>query len=441
VSGPPPRVARGGRATIRVRLTAWFLLAMALLVAAGSAATYLIVSDRLHADARAGAAVLARAAASVEEPDEIALDRLAGLGDHVWLIDSSGAVEAATRGDTESTRTGVEAAIARLPGHVTAVAPGSEGAQAVVARSTAALDSTLSTLRLTLIGAGLVGLAAAALLGWVLAARVLRPVDRMRREVDEISGVSLSRRLPEGPPDELGLLADAFNRLLARAEAAAREQESFVADASHELKTPITAIEGHARVVMRSLDRSDLPQARESAAIVLRESRRLAVTLGELLALAEAGAIPPAPGVVRLDLAVREACSEFAAAAPDRPLDVRAEETRAAADYGRLRELALILVDNAHKYSPPGAPVDVTVRSGPPRLVVRDRGPGLSAEDTARAFARFYRGSASAGSTGSGLGLAIARAIAARYGARVELTPAAGGGTEASATFPDQPAG
>ncbi len=214
-----------------------------------------------------------------------------------------------------------------------------------------------------------------------------------------------------------------------------------MADASHELKTPITAIEGHARVVMRSIDRSDLAQARESAEIVVRESRRLAVMLGELLALAEAGAIPPAPGVVRLDLAVREACSELAAAAPERRLDVRAEETLVAADYGRLRELALILVDNAHKYSPPGAPVDATVQAGPPRLAVRDRGPGLSAEDAARAFDRFYRGSASAGSAGSGLGLAIAQAIAARYGAGVQLRPAAGGGTEASTTFPEPPTG
>ena len=232
---------------------------MSLLVAAGSAATYLIVSDRLHADARSGAEVLARAAASVGEPDEIALDQLAGPGDHVWLVDSSGAVVAATKGDTETTRAEVDAAIARLPGHVTAVAAGGDGAQAVVARSTAALDSTLSTLRLTLIGAGLAGLAASALLGWVLASRVLRPVDRMRREVGrDLGRLTVAAPARAGPPDELGLLADAFNRLLARAEAAAREQESFVADASHELKTPITAIEGHARVVMRSIDRSDL---------------------------------------------------------------------------------------------------------------------------------------------------------------------------------------
>ena len=438
--GPPrtARTTRGGRATIRLRLTAWFLLAMSFLVAAGSIATYLIVSDRLHADARSGAEVLARAAASVGEPDEIALDQLAGPGDHVWLLDSSGAVVAATKGDTSATtRAQVDAAIAALHGHVTATAAGSEGAQVLVARSTSGIDATLSTLRLTLIGAGVAGLALSALLGWILASRVLQPVDRMRREVDEISGDSLERRLPPGPPDELGLLADAFNRLLARAETAAREQESFVADASHELKTPITAVEGHARVVVRAIDRSDLPQARESAEIVLREARRLAVMLGELLTLAEAGAIPPAPaGTTRLDRAVEEACSEVRALEPERVLDTRLGEVEVAGEHARLRELAAILIDNAVKYSPPGTPVEVTVDAGPPRLTVRDHGPGMSAEDAERAFDRFFRGSASTRGPGSGLGLAIARAIAERYGAEVVLEPATGGGTRAIVTFP-----
>ena len=102
---------------------------------------------------------------------------------------------------------------------------------------------------------------------------------------------------------------------------AAREQESFVADASHELKTPITAIEGHARVVVRAIDRSDLPQARESAEIVHREARRLAVMLRELLALAEAGSGAPEPAAVRLDLAVVEACSEIVALEPGRVVE------------------------------------------------------------------------------------------------------------------------
>lgn len=436
--GPPAHAAPARLGTIRVRLTAWFLLAMAVLVAAGSTATYLIVSDRLHSEARNGALVLARAAAAVEEPGEAALDQLAGPGDRVWLIDPSGRVLAGTLGSTETTRAQIAATIAGIHGGLTATAIGRNGVEAIVARSTRGLDSTLRTLRITLIGAGLAGLLVSAALGWVLASRALRPVDQMRREVDEISGTSLERRLPAGPPDELGLLAAAFNRLLARAEIAVREQESFVADASHELKTPITALEGHARVVARAIDRSDLAQARESAQIVLRESRRLAVMLSELLALAEAGGTSgEAAQPVRLDLAVGEACSEMAALEPDRRLGVDVAPAVVAGEHGRLRELALILIDNAVKYSPPEAEVAVSVSAAPPRLTVRDHGPGLSPEDAERAFDRFFRGAAAASSPGSGLGLAIARAICDRHGARMALEPAAGGGTRAVVTFPE----
>ena len=435
--GAPAADAQPARlGSIRIRLTAWFLLAMAVLVAAGSIATYVIVSDRLHSDARSGALVLARAAAGVEEPDEAALDRLAGPGDRVWLIDRSGRVLAGTVGATETTRGQVAATIARTHSDVTATATGSNGVEAIVARSTAGLESTLRTLRLALIVVGLLGLLVSAALGWVLASRALRPVDRMRREVNEITGTSLGRRLAGGGPDELGLLAAAFNRLLARAEMAAREQESFVADASHELKTPITAIEGHARVVVRAIDRSDLPQARESAEIVHHEARRLAVMLRELLALSEAGSGAPEPAEVRLDLAVLEACSEIRALEPGRVVEQELAPAVVLGEHGRLRELALILIDNAIKYSPADAPVTVAVREHPPRLTVRDRGPGMSTDDSARAFDRFFRGAAAAGRPGSGLGLPIARAVCDRFGATIALEGAPGGGTVATVTFP-----
>ena len=183
--GAPPAAARPALlGSIRIRLTAWFLLAMAVLVATGSIATYLIVSDRLHAEARSGALVLARAAAAVEEPGEAALDQLAGPGDRVWLIDPSGRVLAATAGATETSRAQIEATIARIHGDVTATATGTHGVEAIVARSTGGLDSTLSTLRLALIGVGLAGLVLSAALGWILASRALRPVDRMRQEVE-----------------------------------------------------------------------------------------------------------------------------------------------------------------------------------------------------------------------------------------------------------------
>ena len=176
---------------------------MAVLVAAGSITTYLVVSDRLHSDARSGALVLARAAAAVEEPGEAALDRLAGPGDRARLLDSSGRVLAGTAGATETSRAQIEATIARIHGDVTATATNADGVEAIVARSTGGLDSTLSTLRLALIGVGLAGLVLSAALGWILASRALRPVDRMRLEVDQIGGTSLGRRLAAGSADEL----------------------------------------------------------------------------------------------------------------------------------------------------------------------------------------------------------------------------------------------
>ena len=133
----------------------------------------------------------------------------------------------------------------------------------------------------------------------------------MRRQADAIPGDALDRRLSEGSPDELGRLAAAFNRLLARAERATEEQQRFVADASHELRTPVTALQGHARIVARAAERGDLEQVHESAGIVSTESERLARTLTELLSLAEAERSERVTERVRLDEVVREACDEL----------------------------------------------------------------------------------------------------------------------------------
>jgi two-component system, OmpR family, sensor histidine kinase MprB len=411
--------------SIRWRLTAWFLAAMALLVTAVSLATYLTVRSQLLGSAHSSAVALARAAAAAE-PDEIALDRLAQQGDRIWLTGPSGTVVARTFRAPGSTQKEVEAIAASQPDAVTAEAPRPEGGVAIVAKTKSNLQQTLSTLRWALLGVGFFGLLLAGLLGALLAGRVLRPVDRMREEADSIPGDELERRLAEGRPDELGRLARAFNRLLERAQRAATDQEHFVADASHELKTPVTAIEGHARITERALDRGDLAQARESAGIVLAEGRRLALMLRELLLLAEGDQADGQRGPVRLDRIVAEACDDLRAVDPDRPLELRLEPVT-------LRELVRILVDNAFKYSPPDEVVDVSLEGDEaPRLTVRDHGPGLSEQDRERAFDRFFRGSAAHGVEGSGLGLAIARAICEQHGAGLSLDPALGGGTAAT---------
>jgi signal transduction histidine kinase len=424
--------------SFRVRLALGFSLMMAVLVVATSAATYLVVRSSLGDTARRHARQVARAAAH-EQPREGELDRLAGPGDRIWVTDAQGAVIASSfPGRRDDTAAAAEREIEHAPSGSTSARwrrPG--GGVAIVLVRNRTIESSLSTLLRTLLAVGAAVIVASALLGVVLAARTLRPVERMRREVDDISGAELDRRIVEGRSDELGRLARAFNRLLARAEHATAEQHHFVADASHELRTPVTALQGHARIVLRAIDRADVEQARESAEVVVAESRRLAITLSELLSLAESGGPERPLEPVRLDATARAACEEMRAFHDGRAIDTELAEVTVRADVGRLGELIRILVDNALKYSPPNMPVTVTVcDTGGPALAVRDHGPGLSETDRQRAPDRFYRGSASAGVPGSGLGLAIAQAVCERHGAELELQAAPGGGTVATVRFP-----
>jgi two-component system sensor histidine kinase MprB len=422
--------------SVRARLTLWFVAALSLLVILESTASYFIVRSELRTQAKSAVVALARAAVTAD-PEETALDRLGRPGDRIWILNASGVVIAHSLAATGATRTDVLAAVRGHRDALIADEPGAEGRSAIVIRDDETLGKTLSTLLWTLLGVGLGGLLLAALAGVLLARRALLPVDRMREEADRIPGDALDRRLVEGRPDELGLLAQAFNRLLARAELAAQEQERFVADASHELKTPVTAIEGHARIAVRALDRGDVEAARESARVVAFESRRLALMIRELLALAEAGTAAPAMSDVRLDEVIEDACEEMQALFPERRLVVQSVPATVRGHTGRLGELARILLDNALKFSPAATPVEVEVTDGErPEISVRDHGPGLSLEDRKQAFDRFFRGGAAQGTPGSGLGLAIARATCERHGATITLDNAPSGGTLATVRFP-----
>jgi signal transduction histidine kinase len=426
--------------TFRARLALLFVATMTALVVATSGATYLVVRSNLRANTRNDALTLAKTAAAVEDTKEVSLDRIAGPGARVWLIDSAGAVvsQSGTSQGGDASIAAVNRTIAAAPGgSTTARWPRPAGGSAIVLLTNHTIDASLSTLLSTLVVVGLAVIAASALLGWLLASSALRPVERMRRQVDAIPGHELDRRISEGRPDELGRLAAAFNRLLTRAQRATQEQQQFVADASHELRTPVTSLQGHAHIVVRAAGRGDLEQVRESAQIVADESGRLGRTLAELLALAESDEAGRRPEPVRLDLVTAEACAELRAAYHGREITADLAAATVTGDPGRLGELVRILIDNALKYSPLEQPVVVTVTAtnGRPTLRVRDRGAGLSADDRARAFDRFYRGEASRGVVGSGLGLAIAQAIAQRHGATLRLDDAPGGGTLAAVEF------
>jgi signal transduction histidine kinase len=423
--------------SVRLRLAAWFVLVMAVLVVATSAITYAIVRSDLRGEAHRSAKRLARTAAR-GQPNELRLDGIAAPGDRIWLTGPTGLVVNSTTGAPGHTLAGVRRALQRAPaGSTSARVDRADGGQAIVLLANRGVASTLDTLLRTLVAVGVGILVAAGLMGAFLARRALRPVDRMRQQVDDIPGDELDRRITEGRPDELGRLAHAFNRLLERAEHAAEQQQQFVADASHELKTPLTALQGHARILARSVEREEWDLVQESATVIGHETRRVAATVAELLLLAEAGSPAMRTVPVRLDVIAAEACDEMRALDPERPLEQSLAPTTVSGDGRRLGELVRVLIDNALKYSPPGSAVTVSVNDlAGPTLTVRDRGRGLTPQDRERAFDRFYRGSAAGGVSGSGLGLAIAQAICDRHRAVLTLEPAPGGGTLAAVRFP-----
>ncbi|WP_096667887.1 sensor histidine kinase [Polaromonas sp. AET17H-212] len=246
-------------------------------------------------------------------------------------------------------------------------------------------------------------------------------------------------------PPELHLLIGAINDLMARLGGALSLQRLFLADAAHELRTPITAL----RLQLQLLERASDEAQREAALTQLRAGIDRAQHLVEqLLQLSRLAPETPALSREAVDLAelVRSTVGRFSARADDKKIDLGAVTEGTPTVHADVQQLAILLnnlVDNALRHTPPGGRIDVAaqIENGRPSLSVTDSGPGISAAERERVFDRFYRGTnVSANSHtphGSGLGLAIARAVAERHGADITLDEAPGGtGLRVSVLFP-----
>jgi len=276
------------------------------------------------------------------------------------------------------------------------------------------------------------------LLAWWLAARTLRPLAQVAQAVRERDSESLAPLAEGALPDELAPLIHALNGLLARLAQSLDRQRAFVADAAHELRSPLTAL----KLQLKLLERADDAGARAAAVKSLGEGiERTAWLVEQLLALArnEPGA-PPLP-MAAVDLAeiARNALAATVplALAKGTELDLQADASvPLQGDAASLTVLARNLVDNAVRYAPAASRVEVRVASegGTPMLVVDDAGPGIPPEDRERVFDRFYRRDPSAGD-GSGLGLALVRTVAERHGATVTLGDSPLGGLRAEVRF------
>jgi two-component system sensor histidine kinase MprB len=207
-----------------------------------------------------------------------------------------------------------------------------------------------------------------------------------------------------------------------------------VADASHELRTPVTSLRTNIEILQQQGQEMDPHDSRRLLSDVVEQIEELTLLMNDLIELAR-GEEPRADAEeLRLDLLVSEVLERAHRHAPTTPLQVDLEPTIVTGVPARLERAIGNLIDNAIKYSPPGRPVEVRLKDG--ALTVRDHGPGISAEDLPYIFDRFYRGAEARGRPGSGLGLAIVRQVASQQGGSVTAEPASGGGTRMRLLLP-----
>ena len=308
----------------------------------------------------------------------------------------------------------------------------------------------LRQLRQLLAAGLLVALLAVGVGSWAFAGRALAPLRRMVREVDSITATDLSQRLTHapstGPADEIGLLAQRFNRLLERLEAAFAGQRTFVRDASHELRTPLTALIGELEVALLQAER---PSAEYQRVLrhTLASARQLNGVTNGLLQLARASddpsQVPMAP--VRLDELLLQAHEQLLHRYPTCRIDLdlgEADETSPGTLLGNeplLLAAVLNVLDNACKFSAgAGRPITATLGHGRHQLslLVADEGPGISAADLQQVFVPFFRAAAGRAVPGHGIGLPLTARIMALHGGTVRVASELGQGTRVRLEWP-----
>lgn len=327
-----------------------------------------------------------------------------------------------------------------------------DGSGTVVAgQSLEDLEATSAQLRLLYFLIGLVLLLIIAIASRAVIRVGMRPLEDVEKTAQEIASGNLSARMPvTDPSTEVGRLVSSLNSMLARIEdsfAARTESENklrrFVADASHELRTPITAIRGFSELHRQGAVKGEA----DTSALIARienESKRMGSLVEDLLLLArldQAREMESKP--VDIIHVVTEACASARAAGPDHPVTLITpdDEIFTLGDEARIHQVIANLLANARAHTAPSTPITVTVSTGSDgvRIAVADKGPGLSIDDQKRIFERFYRADSSrvrSSGEGSGLGLSIVDAVMRAHGGSVTVQSEIGVGSTFILHFP-----
>ena len=453
--------------SLRVRLLAAFAYVLVLVLVALEVPLALNVSRRVDAEVRAqaaGEAHLIAASASGALDDSVGLDALVAraardVDGRVIVVDATGTLLAdsagpglrstsyedrpeiaavladgrPTQGKRRSSTLGEDLLYTAVP----VVTEGKRAGAVRVTQSVGAINAKVRRDILALAGIGAAALLLGLVLAWVLAGSLSRPLRALVRTAESVAGGDLDARAAVAGSTEQQELAGAFNHMTARLGKSLASQREFVANASHQLRTPLTGLRLRLEAATLKSTEPDVQQELEAAE---RETERLTRLLTGLLALAREGERPAMREPVLLAEAAERACErwEGTAGSAGHRLVAEGEDVRALASEEDTAIILDNLIENALLYSPAGGKVSIEwgSRDGAAYLAVLDEGPGLEPGEEVRVFERFARGTAGGSTPGTGLGLAIVQTLARRWGGDARLGSRPSGGARAEVTLP-----
>ncbi len=319
----------------------------------------------------------------------------------------------------------------------------------VVALPATAGPNVYADLRQRLIFAGIIGSVAALFAGFFLWLSVYRPLAKVTTGIRAVSRGDYGQRVPETGPTEVRALATDVNAMASSVQASQRTLREFLANVSHELKTPLTSIRGFSQAMLDGT--LETPEERARAARVIdAESKRVLHLVGELMDLSRLEMGQQRMDIVNVSAAelLRHAADVFAlhgeGSGVSLELTSAPEDLMIAADFDRIEQVLGNLIDNAFRHSPPGGVVRISAtaqKSGTVEFFVGDDGAGIAPEDLPHVFDRFYRSIDETAGSGAGLGLAISKEIVRAHGGEIRAASPPSGGSTFSFTVPEtQPA-
>jgi two-component system, OmpR family, sensor histidine kinase MprB len=362
----------------------------------------------------------------VVAPDGEVRDRFGGLAIAVAPGDRAAALGDGRPFLSDRTAGGVHLRVLTVP---------IQGLGAVqIGRSLEGVDNVLARLRIVLVLLVVVGTAFAAAMARLFSRPVMQPITDLTRTAEHIEATGdLGRRLGARGTDEVGRMAERFDAMLDRVQASQVAQRRLVADASHELRTPVTSLRTNMEVLLAG---AQLEEGERRALLrdMVGQSEELSALVGDLIELARGEEGDPPAEDVALEGLVAEAVERARRHAPGVRFRADLAPCSLQGVPDRLGRAVNNVLDNAARFSPAGGVVEVMLRDG--TLSVRDHGPGVADEELALLFERFYRGPTTRERQGSGLGLAIVRQVVESHGGTVEAANADGGGLVLRLTFP-----